>query len=139
MIADRSNGDIACDSFHKYKEDVAIMEDIGVSYFILRFYYKTRMITNSSMRQVYKISKISDCGSMTTDFERFIPIESESANENSEIMFSAIFDKWLKTLFLTPSTSFFSKSRANSLFSDSDSSGKNVSKSVANGPAPNFC
>ncbi|OWM73473.1 hypothetical protein CDL15_Pgr026572 [Punica granatum] len=29
-IADGSNGDIACDSYHKYKEDVAIMKEMGL-------------------------------------------------------------------------------------------------------------
>lgn len=30
-IADRSTGDIACDSYHKYKDDIKLMKDIGVS------------------------------------------------------------------------------------------------------------
>ncbi|CAL8999341.1 unnamed protein product [Prunus brigantina] len=29
-IADRSNGDIALDQYHKYKEDVGIMKDMGL-------------------------------------------------------------------------------------------------------------
>ncbi|KAK7571116.1 hypothetical protein V9T40_014720 [Parthenolecanium corni] len=29
LIDGRSNGDIACDSYHKYKEDVALLKDIG--------------------------------------------------------------------------------------------------------------
>lgn len=33
LIADGSNGDIACDSYHNYKEDVAALKEIGVSYF----------------------------------------------------------------------------------------------------------
>ncbi|XP_033217859.1 myrosinase 1-like isoform X2 [Belonocnema kinseyi] len=33
MIADQSNGDVACDSFHKYKKDVAIMKDIGFDFY----------------------------------------------------------------------------------------------------------
>lgn len=29
-INNGSTGDIACDSYHKYKEDIAIMKDLGV-------------------------------------------------------------------------------------------------------------
>ena len=29
-IADHSNGDIACDFYHKYKEDIKIMKEMGV-------------------------------------------------------------------------------------------------------------
>ncbi|XP_056647045.1 myrosinase 1-like [Diorhabda sublineata] len=31
-IVDSTNGDIACDSYHKYKEDVALLKDIGVTH-----------------------------------------------------------------------------------------------------------
>ena len=30
-INDGSNGDVACDSYNKYLDDVAILKDIGVS------------------------------------------------------------------------------------------------------------
>ncbi|XP_033229069.1 myrosinase 1-like [Belonocnema kinseyi] len=33
LIADGSNGDVACDSFYKYKEDVAILKDIGFDFY----------------------------------------------------------------------------------------------------------
>ncbi|XP_058794909.1 myrosinase 1-like [Phymastichus coffea] len=32
-ILDRSNGDVACDSYHKYKEDIKLMSDIGINHY----------------------------------------------------------------------------------------------------------
>lgn len=34
-VKNEDNGDIACDSYHKYEEDVQLLKDIGVS---IRFY-----------------------------------------------------------------------------------------------------
>lgn len=31
-IANNQTGDVACDSYHKYMEDVRIIKDLGVSY-----------------------------------------------------------------------------------------------------------
>jgi Beta-glucosidase/6-phospho-beta-glucosidase/beta-galactosidase len=35
-VVDKQNGDVACDSYHKYKEDVAIIKDLGVSCHFIR-------------------------------------------------------------------------------------------------------
>ncbi|XP_050504819.1 myrosinase 1-like isoform X1 [Diabrotica virgifera virgifera] len=33
VIRDKNNGDIACDSYHRIKEDIAILKDLGVSHY----------------------------------------------------------------------------------------------------------
>lgn len=33
IILDGSNGDVACDSYHKYKEDVAVMKEMGIQFY----------------------------------------------------------------------------------------------------------
>lgn len=33
FVKNKDNGDVACDSYHKVKEDVAILKDLGVSHY----------------------------------------------------------------------------------------------------------
>lgn len=33
VVQDLSNADIACDSYHKYKEDVQMLKDLGVTHY----------------------------------------------------------------------------------------------------------
>ncbi|XP_018320184.1 myrosinase 1-like [Agrilus planipennis] len=33
FVYDESNGDIACDSYHKYEEDISLLKDIGVNFY----------------------------------------------------------------------------------------------------------
>ncbi|PSN32005.1 Myrosinase 1 [Blattella germanica] len=37
VISDHSTGDVACDSYHKYKEDIQLMKDLGVRSPIAQF------------------------------------------------------------------------------------------------------
>lgn len=32
-IKDGSNGDVACDSYHKYKEDIRLLKELGVTHY----------------------------------------------------------------------------------------------------------
>lgn len=49
-VADGSTGDVACDSYNRYKEDVALLKDLGV-YIILIWFslYKTNISIVSSV------------------------------------------------------------------------------------------
>ena len=31
LIKDHSTGDVACDSYHKYKQDIRLLKNVGVS------------------------------------------------------------------------------------------------------------
>lgn len=44
-IRNESNGDVACDSYHNYKEDVLMVKDMGVS--VLPFTFKPRLAKES--------------------------------------------------------------------------------------------
>lgn len=49
-VADGSTGDVACDSYNRYKEDVALLKDLGVYIiFILFSLYKTNISIVSSV------------------------------------------------------------------------------------------
>ncbi|KAJ8936595.1 hypothetical protein NQ314_012210 [Rhamnusium bicolor] len=51
----RGNGDIACDSYHKYKEDVAILKDLGVNHYRFSLSW-SRILPDGT------INKINDAG-----------------------------------------------------------------------------
>ena len=36
LVADKSNGDVACDHYHQYKKDIQLMSEYGVSVIYLK-------------------------------------------------------------------------------------------------------
>ncbi|XP_018567975.1 lactase-like protein [Anoplophora glabripennis] len=46
-IPENANGDIACDSYHKYKEDVALLKDMGVNHYLFSLSW-SRILVNGT-------------------------------------------------------------------------------------------
>ena len=63
-IFDKSTGDVACDSYHKYKEDVQLLKNIGVSFAIFStIFFRRKVNMNAEMIMVVSIFRL-----ITTDF-----------------------------------------------------------------------
>ncbi|XP_069695510.1 myrosinase 1-like [Periplaneta americana] len=51
LIADHSTGDVACDSYHKYKEDVQLMKEMGVDFYRFSFSW-SRILPNGHVNVI---------------------------------------------------------------------------------------
>lgn len=46
-----ANGDIACDSYHKFQEDVALLKDVGVDHYLFSLSWSRILINGKYLRK----------------------------------------------------------------------------------------
>jgi hypothetical protein len=73
-VENQDNGDVACDSYHKYKEDVQLLKDLGVSMLTTVLLFKRlpwRWKQNISPKHQYPFTRPENLKTQTTTIRIF--------------------------------------------------------------------